>query len=318
MADTEKEYDPDLDGVDHINVYSRARTELGRLLSNFAHTPIHLKTDGYFASIEAYWYWLAIDGLRDDPKYKWLRSLHGFKCKEMGRKALQELATKNGGSNPLIPDFESKIKKALLTKIEQTDGLADLLKKSTLPLVHYYFWGNQKPYKVSVPEKYQWITDYISDVRDYLNGKAEKLIVAGSRKIRDFELVEKSFIEHCKAHKVIEIVSGLAPGPDLLGVEIAKKYHLPWEEFPADWDGPHKKAAGFVRNALMADYATSALIHWDGKSNGTRNIIGQMERRLKPYKLYVEGADGNISIKGPIQNLGLSIDDINVTSVERF
>lgn len=30
------------DGITHINVYSKGATELGRLLTNFAHTPLHI------------------------------------------------------------------------------------------------------------------------------------------------------------------------------------------------------------------------------------------------------------------------------------
>jgi hypothetical protein len=43
---------PSEDGVTHINVYSRGNTELGRLLSNFAHTPFSHPEFGEFASVE--------------------------------------------------------------------------------------------------------------------------------------------------------------------------------------------------------------------------------------------------------------------------
>lgn len=32
-------FKPEMDGIDHINVYSKGKTELGKLLSNFARTP---------------------------------------------------------------------------------------------------------------------------------------------------------------------------------------------------------------------------------------------------------------------------------------
>jgi hypothetical protein len=50
---------PSEDGVTHINVYSRGNTELGRLLSNFAHTPFSHPEFGEFASVEGFWYWLS-------------------------------------------------------------------------------------------------------------------------------------------------------------------------------------------------------------------------------------------------------------------
>lgn len=48
---------PNKDGIDHINVYSGSRTELGKMLSNFYHFEIETK-DGKFQSVEAYWFWL--------------------------------------------------------------------------------------------------------------------------------------------------------------------------------------------------------------------------------------------------------------------
>lgn len=50
---------------------------------------------------------------------------------------------------------------------------------------------------------------------------------------------------------------------------------------PADWDRLGKKA-GMVRNAQMADYADAAIVFWDGKSNGTANMISNMKMRDKP------------------------------------
>ena len=45
-----------IDGMTHINVYSKGKTEIGRWLSNFAYSPIDLGNEGYFSSIEGYWY----------------------------------------------------------------------------------------------------------------------------------------------------------------------------------------------------------------------------------------------------------------------
>ena len=44
---------PQNDGVDHINIYSKGLTELGRFLSNFEHILITTE-DGDFNSIEGY------------------------------------------------------------------------------------------------------------------------------------------------------------------------------------------------------------------------------------------------------------------------
>ena len=51
-----KIFTPSTDGIDHINIYSKGKTSLGRWLSNFAKSPIETE-DGHFDSIEGYWYW---------------------------------------------------------------------------------------------------------------------------------------------------------------------------------------------------------------------------------------------------------------------
>ena len=281
MSEALTAFSPETDGVDHINVYSRAKTVLGRTLSNFAHTPIQHPQHGYFASIEAYWYWMAIGDLKDSPMYHHLRSLYGFKCKEEGRKALQHWAEVNNHQLPVVEDFECHIKKALLCKVQQTEGLADLLKRSTLPLIHYYYWGEKPPYKVSRPVKYDWITDYLSDIRDFLNDKADILVIAGSRQIRDLDLIRSEFVKLQAERKVIEIVSGLASGPDRLGIDIAKEFKLPWAEFPADWDSEPKRA-GFIRNAETPLAPSSLMFITTPRKPATSWQIGKWSK--KPSK----------------------------------
>src|ERR1041384_4927148 len=78
------DYLPRDDGLTHLNVYSKAKTLLGRLLSNFANTPVDLGVDGCFKSIEGYWYWL---GLKEsDPLRDMLREAVGGAAKALGRK----------------------------------------------------------------------------------------------------------------------------------------------------------------------------------------------------------------------------------------
>ena len=68
-----------IDGVHHINVYSKGKTEIGRWLSNFSYSPIQTK-NGNFESIEGYWYWITT--LNDR-----LRELHGFPAKKLGKES---------------------------------------------------------------------------------------------------------------------------------------------------------------------------------------------------------------------------------------
>lgn len=139
------------DGVDHINVYSKGRTALGRLLTNFAYSPFVHPEDGKFTSVEGYWYWLST---KDDA----LRGLHGFHAKKRGREI--------GGKDWLEDDvFKTKIKEAIKCKLDQNPKIKALLLASSLPLTHYYVFGNlDKPKVVNVPEG-QWILDCIEQYR---------------------------------------------------------------------------------------------------------------------------------------------------------
>lgn len=140
-------YDPALDGVDHINVFSRGRTELGRVLSNFAHTPFTVQGDGTFASVEGYWYWLQCE--HADARER-LRPLHGYAAKKAGR-ALR--VPDYGRVHDL--EFRRSIARAIREKIRQTPGLAARLAASTLPFAHYYVYGE----KVVTPADNEWILD---------------------------------------------------------------------------------------------------------------------------------------------------------------
>lgn len=102
---------------------------------------------------------------------------------------------------------------------------------------------------------------------------AIKLIVAGSRNWNDskatFDLLDRAVGDK---ERDIEVVCGGARGVDVNGKAWALARGYPVIDFPADWD-THGKAAGLIRNADMALYATHALIMWDGESKGTKHMI---------------------------------------------
>jgi hypothetical protein len=103
--------------------------------------------------------------------------------------------------------------------------------------------------------------------------KKMKLIIAGGRDFDNYEqlkLVMKKL--KLKKHDNLEIVSGLARGADTLGMIWADKHNKPIAKFPAAWN-KHGRAAGYIRNGEMAEYATHLLAFWDGKSRGTKHMI---------------------------------------------
>lgn len=142
------------DGLFHVNVWSKGKTELGQLLSNFAHTPFRHPKYGSFASVEALWYWLA-SGCKHDH----LRRLYSASAKSAGSKL------------PVVEMPEDEFRAAILAgiraKIEAHPKLKELFIQSTLPFRHYYVYGRNNDVIVEKP-KHKWQMDFLEELRDEL------------------------------------------------------------------------------------------------------------------------------------------------------
>ena len=84
----------------------------------------------------------------------------------------------------------------------------------------------------------------------------------------------------------VEIVEGGALGADRIG----KMYSLNIlnqdpKTFPAGWD-QFKKAAGYIRNKEMAEYADALIAFWDGKSKGTKHMIDLARKNNLKVKIF--------------------------------
>jgi hypothetical protein len=110
-----------------------------------------------------------------------------------------------------------------------------------------------------------------------------KVIIAGSRKIKDPEIVLNA-IEN-SGYNITEVVSGKAKGVDTIGEAYANMMEIPIKEFPAEWTKYGKTIAGPIRNKEMSLYADAAIIIWNGTSTGTHNMIQNMKKVKKPYFL---------------------------------
>ena len=113
-----------------------------------------------------------------------------------------------------------------------------------------------------------------------------KICIAGGRDFDDYDVLSKvvdQVISELQAP--ITIISGKAKGADSLGEKYAIEHGLLTLLFPADWK-KHGRGAGPIRNAQMAEEADMLIAFWDGSSRGTANMIGQMQRRGKPYKVF--------------------------------
>jgi hypothetical protein len=130
-----------------------------------------------------------------------------------------------------------------------------------------------------------------------------KLIIAGGRDFgnhllpgdipdivqnqKDYELlcdeVTKFISDITTANDSVTIISGLAKGADTLGCRYAQEAEYPLEGFAAEW-GKFGRAAGPIRNKLMAKHADALIAFWDGKSRGTAHMIDyaeEMELKVK-------------------------------------
>lgn len=122
-----------------------------------------------------------------------------------------------------------------------------------------------------------------------------KIIIAGSRGITSLSVLKDAIFS--SDFYIGEVVSGGAPGVDLLGEFWAAKAGVPVRRFPANWER-FGRAAGMYRNAEMADYADGAIILWDGESRGTLDMIDKMRRLGKPFEVWIEGEEGYDYLSG--------------------
>jgi hypothetical protein len=146
------------DGIDHINIYSRGATEIGRKLSNFSYTPFVLPDHGLFNSVEGFWYWLT---RRDDR----LRFLDGYEAKKLGRK----LPVIHSYKKCEYHLFQQEIKSAIDVKLNTHREIRIGLFASELPLVHYYVVRNEIERSINIPDNSVWLMDYFTEIRGEAN-----------------------------------------------------------------------------------------------------------------------------------------------------
>jgi len=111
-----------------------------------------------------------------------------------------------------------------------------------------------------------------------------KVIIAGSRTITSYKHIEEAVKK--SGYKITNVISGAARGVDQLGEMYARLNNIPLTSMPADWD-KYGKAAGPIRNAEMGKVADAAVIVWDGKSRGSKNMMDIMTRLEKPYYVLI-------------------------------
>lgn len=81
-----------------------------------------------------------------------------------------------------------------------------------------------------------------------------------------------------------EIVSGGARGIDSLAEQVARSLSLPVKVFLPDYE-LYGRQAPLFRNRQIVDYADTVLAFWDGKSPGTKSVIGTCMDQGKPIQV---------------------------------
>lgn len=102
-----------------------------------------------------------------------------------------------------------------------------------------------------------------------------KVIIAGGRDFFDVERFEQGLA--ASGFEITTVVSGCAPGADLLGERWALAHGINVVRMPAEWSrfGP---AAGPRRNATMAQIA-DALILFDTGGPGSADMLKRAQAR---------------------------------------
>lgn len=108
-----------------------------------------------------------------------------------------------------------------------------------------------------------------------------RVAIIGSRSFNDYEYFQEVMDEYI----IGEIVSGGAKGADAFAEKYAYEEGFPTTIFHANWR-KHGKAAGFIRNAEIWDYAECGVAFWDGKSTGTAHSFKLARSRGKLLDVY--------------------------------
>lgn len=115
----------------------------------------------------------------------------------------------------------------------------------------------------------------------------KRIVVAGCRDYENYEQA-KLYIDFCisdiRKKYTLVFLSGECRGADRLGERYAYENGFGVEKYPADWK-KYGKAAGPKRNKLMVEKADYIIAFWDGKSKGTKSLIGYAKIMNKPINI---------------------------------
>lgn len=137
------------DGVDHINVWDAAETELGKLLCNNSPLSFVHSILGKFYSIESFWHYIqSVE--RDDS----IRTMYGPALKSFSRRSQSQQ----------VKNFRAVIIDAAYQRIKQYPALAEAMAESTLKFECYYIDRNAGGLRVR-PNFFKWLILGFEEIR---------------------------------------------------------------------------------------------------------------------------------------------------------
>lgn len=160
-----KNPDPTLDGTEYCNIFSRGNTQLGQLLSNFAH--VSVSVNGIiFASIEAWWYFTILLKARaplTEKEDTILRNLYGYLAKKQGKLLVDKYI---GPVKDFHKYHPTRDECKYICKLKALNpDLKQLIAASSLPFKHFYVFANGG---ISVPKAHQFWCEIWEDIRTQL------------------------------------------------------------------------------------------------------------------------------------------------------
>ena len=150
------------DGITHINVWIKGKTELGRMLAHFYESPFTHPFFGPFVSMEGFWHYIQSE---EQPDI--LRSLSGIAAKKKGKTLTWKY----------VDNFHDIINGGNFYKVEQNETIRKLFLESTLPFDYYYLFtpkGDAAGLSPTIvrPTGYDWLITGFEEIRNMMkNGE---------------------------------------------------------------------------------------------------------------------------------------------------
>lgn len=114
-------------------------------------------------------------------------------------------------------------------------------------------------------------------------------VVAGSRTIKDRELVYSVLNSDEVDWEITKIIQGGAEGVDSIAKDWAEENNIPVDTIEPDTDKYHYKRAPLERNKVLIERADAAVIIWNGRSSGTKFVLERVREEDMLVETHITG-----------------------------